>query len=184
SSDLIDFAYAVHSQVGERCSGARVNGIIVPLRYPLRNGDTIDILTSPTQRPSKDWLKFVVTSRAKTRIRHFLQAEQRERSKKLGRDLLARELRGRDQSLPQAEKEGLVEKAATQLRAASADDLLVLVGYGKITPETAGRAIYPQRGDGAAEPSLGQQLEQVALARKAVKKSVGGVRVQGESDIV
>jgi (p)ppGpp synthase/HD superfamily hydrolase len=62
----IDFAYAVHSQVGERCSGARVNGIIVPLRYPLRNGDTVDILTAPTQRPSKDWLKFVVTSRAKT----------------------------------------------------------------------------------------------------------------------
>jgi guanosine-3',5'-bis(diphosphate) 3'-pyrophosphohydrolase len=180
----IDFAYAVHSQVGERCSGARVNGIIVPLRYPLRNGDTIDILTSPTQRPSKDWLKFVITSRAKTRIRHFLQGEQRERSKKLGRDLVARELRGRDQSLPQAEKEGLVEKAATQLRAGSVDDLLVMVGYGKITPETAGRAIYPQRGDTTAEPTLGQQLEQVALARKAVKKSVGGVRVQGEADIV
>jgi guanosine-3',5'-bis(diphosphate) 3'-pyrophosphohydrolase len=181
----IDFAYAVHSQVGERCSGARVNGIIVPLRYPLRNGDTVDILTSPTQRPSKDWLKFVVTSRAKTRIRHFLQGEQRERSKKLGWDRLAKELRSRDQSLPQAEKDGSLEKAATQLRAASADDLLVLVGYGKITPETAGRAIYPERGDGvAAEPSLGQQLEQVALARRSFKKSVGGVRVQGESDIV
>ena len=181
----IDFAYAVHSQVGERCSGARVNGIIVPLRYPLRNGDTVDILTSPTQRPSKDWLKFVITSRAKTRIRHFLQAEQRERSKRLGRDLLAKELRGRDQSLPQAEKEGLVEKAATQLRAASADDLLVLVGYGKITPETAGRAIYPQRGDGAAvEATLGQQLGEVVARSKAVKKSVGGVRVQGEADIV
>jgi GTP pyrophosphokinase len=181
----IDFAYAVHSQVGERCSGARVNGIIVPLRYPLRNGDTVDILTSPTQRPSKDWLKFVVTSRAKTRIRHFLQAEQRERSKKLGWDRLAKELRARDQSLPHAEKEGLLEKAATQLRAASADDLLVLVGYGKITPETAARVIYPQRGEGAgAEPTLGQQLEQVALARRTVKKSVGGVRVQGEADIV
>jgi GTP pyrophosphokinase len=180
----IDFAYAVHSQVGERCSGARVNGIIVPLRYPLRNGDTIDIITSPTQRPSKDWLKFVVTSRAKTRIRHHLRSEQRERSKKLGRDMLARELRGRDHSLAQAEKDGLLEKAANQLRAGTVDDLLVLVGYGKLTPEQAGQAIYPQRGDAPAEPTLVQQLETVALARKAVKKSVGGVRVQGQADIV
>jgi guanosine-3',5'-bis(diphosphate) 3'-pyrophosphohydrolase len=182
-STPIDFAYAVHSQVGERCSGARVNGIIVPLRYPLRNGDTIDILTSPTQRPSKDWLKFVVTSRARTRIRHFLQSEQRERSKRLGRDLLARELRGRDHSLVQAEKEGLLEKAVGQLRAGTVDDLLVLIGYGKMSPEQVGKAIYPQRGD-AAELSSGLQLEAVALARKPMKKSVGGVRVQGEADIV
>src|SRR6185369_7197869 len=170
SSDLIDFAYAVHSQVGERCSGARVNGIIVPLRYPLRNGDTIDILTSPTQRPSKDWLKFVVTSRAKTRIRHFLQAEQRERSKKLGRDMLARELRGRDHSLVQAEKEGLLEKAVNQLRAGTVDDMLVLIGYNKLSAEQVGKTMYPQRGD-AAELSSGLQLEAVALTRKPIKKS-------------
>jgi GTP pyrophosphokinase len=79
-STPIDFAYAVHSKVGDHCSGARVNGLIVPLRYPLRNGDTVDILTSSTQKPSKDWLKFVITSRAQTRIRHFLRMEQRERS--------------------------------------------------------------------------------------------------------
>jgi GTP pyrophosphokinase len=161
-----------------------VNGIIVPLRYPLRNGDTVDILTSPTQRPSKDWLKFVVTSRAKTRIRHHLRTEQRERSKKLGRDLLARELRGRDHSLVQAEKEGLVEKAATQLRAGNAEDLMVLVGYGRVSPQHAGQAIYPKRGEEAAEPALSQQLESVALARRSIRKSVGGVRVQGEADIV
>jgi GTP pyrophosphokinase len=180
----IDFAYAVHSQVGERCSGARVNGIIVPLRYPLRNGDTVDILTSPTQRPSKDWLKFVITSRAKTRIRHYLRAEQRERSKKLGRDLVARELRNRDHSYVQAEREGLLEKAVTQLRAGTVDDMLVLVGYGKLTPEQAGQAIYPRRGEAPVEPVSGGVPEGAALARKVPKKSVGGVRVQGEADIV
>ena len=90
--------------------------MIVPLRYPLNNGDTIEILTSPNQKPSKDWLKFVVTSRARTRIRHFIRLEQRERSKKYGHDLLAKELRERDHSLPQAEKDGLVEPAAQRLR--------------------------------------------------------------------
>jgi guanosine-3',5'-bis(diphosphate) 3'-pyrophosphohydrolase len=179
----IDFAYAVHSQVGERCSGARVNGIIVPLRYPLRNGDTVDILTSPTQRPSKDWLKFVITSRAKTRIRHYLRGEQRERSKKLGRDLLVRELRNRDHSLPHAEKEGLLEKAATQLRVGTAEDLLVLVGYGKLTPEQAALAIYPNRG--GVPLAVGSSASEISgFIRKQPKKSVGGIRVQGEADIV
>jgi GTP pyrophosphokinase len=179
----IDFAYAVHSQVGQRCSGARVNGIIVPLRYPLRNGDTVDILTSATQRPSKDWLKFVITSRARTRIRHFLRSEQRDRSKKLGRDLLTRELRNRDHSLPQAEKEGLLDKAGAQLRVGNGEDLLVMVGYGKLTPEQASQAVYPQRGDPLSSPGMSLP-ELAAPPRKPTKKSVGGVRVQGEADIV
>jgi GTP diphosphokinase / guanosine-3',5'-bis(diphosphate) 3'-diphosphatase len=183
----IDFAYAVHSKVGQHCSGARVNGIIVPLRYPLRNGDTVDILTSPTQRPSKDWLKFVVTSRAKTRIRHHLRSEQRERSKKLGRDLLARELRNRDHSLTQAEKDGTLDKVVTQLRAGTADDLLVLIGYGKLSPELAAQTMYPPREDQSSagiplESFLNDISSQVRL--RATKKSVGGVRVQGEADIV
>ena len=81
----IDLAYSIHSEVGEHCSGARVNGLIVPLRYALRNGDTVEILTSANQKPSKDWLKFVATSRAQTKIRHFIRMEQRERSRQLGR---------------------------------------------------------------------------------------------------
>src|SRR5687767_7077000 len=160
-STPIDFAYAIHSQVGDHCSGARVNGIIVPLRYPLRNGDTVDILTSPTQRPSKDWLKFVNTSRAKTRIRHHMRAEQRERSKKMGRDLLARELRTLDRSLPQAEKDGLLEKAAQQLRVGTADDLLVMIGYGKLSPEQAAQAIHPRR-ETPVEAPVGAPVADVA----------------------
>ncbi len=182
----IDFAYAVHSKIGAHCSGSRVNGIIVPLRYVLRNGDTIEILTSTSQKPSKDWLKFVVTSRARTRIRHFLRMEQRDRSRRYGRDLLAKEMRERSRSLTQAEKDGLLEPAAQRLRAGSADDLLVLVGYGKITPASAAEAIYPQRGGEA--PSDGVPLatpsENTGLHRRPVRKLVGGVRVQGEADIV
>jgi GTP pyrophosphokinase len=181
----IDFAYAVHSKIGAHCSGARVNGIIVPLRYALRNGDTIEILTSTSQKPSKDWLKFVVTSRARTRIRHFLRMEQRERSKKYGRDLLAKEMRERSRSLTQAEKDGLLEPAAQRLRAGSADDLLVLVGYGKITPANAAEAIYPQRGEPSSDGiPVTAPSETTGLHRRPVKKTVGGVRVQGEADIV
>ena len=96
---------------------------MVPLRYPLRNGDTVDIITSTSEKPSKDWLKFVVTSSAQTKIRHHLRNEQRERSRRLGHDLLARELRNHHRSLATAEKERLLDKAAAALRLSSADDL-------------------------------------------------------------
>jgi GTP pyrophosphokinase len=180
-STPIDLAYAIHSQVGEHCSGARVNGLIVPLRYALRNGDTVEILTSTNQKPSKDWLKFVVTSRAKTKIRHHIRMEQRERSRQMGRDLLARELRKRkDYALNTAEREGLLDEAAARLKVGNADDLLVALGYGKITPEQAVDAVLPddQEQDGTPEP------EAVPQPVKRPKRSVAGIRVQGEADIV
>jgi len=182
----IDFAYAVHSKIGDHCSGARVNGMTVPLRYTLRNGDIVDIITSPTQKPSKDWLKFVVTSRAHAKIRHHLRNEQRERSRRLGRDLLAKALRNRHRSLAVAEKEKLVDKAAEALHLGSADEILVHVGYGKLSPEAAALAIYPQDHavDASSEnlPALGAEAR--AQPRREPKRSVGGVRVQGEADIV
>jgi GTP diphosphokinase / guanosine-3',5'-bis(diphosphate) 3'-diphosphatase len=184
-STPIDFAYAVHSKVGEHCSGARVNGIIVPLRYPLRNGDVVDILTSNTQKPSKDWLKFVITSRAKARIRHFLRTEQRERSKRYGRDLVARALRNEGHSIQSADKDGLIDKGAERLRLGTAEDLFVLVGYGKITAEQAALAIYPDRAGITAElEAVATEVEAGVPAKRTFRKSVGGVRVQGEADTV
>lgn len=176
----VDLAFAIHSQIGEHCSGARVNGIIVPLRYVLRNGDTVEILTSANQKPSKDWLKFVATSRAKMKIRHFIRMEQRQRSLQLGRDLLARELRRLDKSMAHAEKEGLLDEAATRLRLGTAEDMLVALGYGRITPEQAGAAVLPDLSH--AEPPKTPPPE--LPLRRSIKRSVGGVRVQGEADIV
>ncbi len=182
----IDFAYAVHSKIGDHCSGARVNGMMVPLRYLLRNGDTIDIITSPTQRPSKDWLKFVVTSRAQTKIRHHLRREQRERSRRLGRDLLTKALRNQHRSLAVAEKDKLLDKAAETLHLGSADEIFVHVGYGKLSPAAAAQAVYPhaQSAEATSEslPALGEEGR--AQPRRDPKRSVGGVRVQGEADIV
>jgi GTP pyrophosphokinase len=184
-STPIDFAFAVHSKVGEMCSGARVNGLIVPLRYALRNGDTVDILTSPSQKPSKDWLKFVATSRAQTKIRHFLRMEQRDRSRQMGHDLLGRELRKRGFGLPTMEREGLVEQAAARLHLGSSEDLLVAVGYGKLTVEQAANAIAPKGpSEGPATVDEARGESPLAGLRRAPKRAVGGIRVQGESDIV
>jgi GTP pyrophosphokinase len=184
-STPIDFSYAVHSKIGDHCSGARVNGMMVPLRYLLRNGDIVDIITSPTQRPSKDWLKFVVTSRAQTKIRHHLRNEQRERSRRLGRDLLTKALRNQHRSLASAERDKLLEKAAESLHLGSVDEILVHVGYGKLNPEAAALAIYPQANTDLTSdslPAIGAEAR--SQPRRDPKRSVGGVRVQGEADIV
>jgi GTP pyrophosphokinase len=182
----IDFAYAVHSKIGDHCSGARVNGMMVPLRYLLRNGDIIDIITSPTQRPSKDWIKFVVTSRAQTKIRHHLRREQRERSRRLGRDLLTKALRNHHRSLAVAEKDKLLDKAAEVLHLGTAEEIFVHVGYGKLSPESAAAAIYPQlqSPDVTSDSLPAREEEARAQPRREPKRSVGGVRVQGEADIV
>src|SRR5262249_26534385 len=125
-STPIDFAYAVHTEVGNHCSGARINGLIVPLRYQLRNGDTIEILTIPQQKPNKDWIKICATSRAKAKIRHHIRTEQRERGKQLGQELLERELRKYGFSLPKMLRTGDLDKAAEQLKSQSAEELLIL----------------------------------------------------------
>src|SRR5262245_60720736 len=140
----IDFAYAVHTAVGDKCSGARVNGVIVPLRYQLRNGDTIEIITSPNQKPNKDWLKLVKTSRAKTKIRHCLRKEQRERAIALGKDLLEKALRKYGHSYPKALKGGLLAKAADELKCHSVEDLICTIGYGKITTKQVIDVIVPE----------------------------------------
>src|SRR6187401_620218 len=89
----VDFAYAIHTDVGHQCIGARVNGKMVPLRTKLRNGDIIEIVTTPGHKPSRDWLNFVVTSRARNKIKHFIHAEEKERSLELGRKVFEKEAR-------------------------------------------------------------------------------------------
>jgi GTP pyrophosphokinase len=180
----IDLAYAIHSEVGEHCSGARVNGLIVPLRYALRNGDTVEILASANQKPSKDWLKFVITSRARTKIRHFIRMEQRERSRQMGRDILGRELRKQDFSLASAERQGWLTSAAQRLRLGNADDLLVAVGYGKVSPAHAADAVLIDVSLGAAPPASPAAEAPPAVRRPTPKRSIAGIKVQGEADIL
>jgi len=140
----VDFAYSIHSDVGNHCLGAKVNGKIVPLKYELRSGDTIEILTSPNQKPSKDWLKNVKTSRAKTKIRQWFKTEEREKSIALGKEILEKELRKYDLQQAKLLKSGDLAKVATEFSFQGVEDLLAAVGYGKVTANQIIGKIIPQ----------------------------------------
>ncbi|HTZ18021.1 MAG TPA: bifunctional (p)ppGpp synthetase/guanosine-3',5'-bis(diphosphate) 3'-pyrophosphohydrolase [Dissulfurispiraceae bacterium] len=143
-STPVDFAYIVHSQVGDKCVGAKVNGRIVPLRYKLNSGDVVEILTSPNQTPSKDWLKFVVTQRAKSKIRQWTRAEERKRGIELGSKLIEDELRRH--SLPLAIlKSTKMEEVLKSLSVQTLDDLYVLTGYGKISAHQVINKLEPEK---------------------------------------
>jgi len=140
----VDFAYSIHSDVGNHCSGAKVNGKIVPLRYELRSGDTVEIMTSPNQKPSKDWLKIVKTSRAKTKIRQWFTNEEREKSISLGKDILEKELRKYNLQQVKLIKSGDLVKVANEFSYQGVDDLIAAVGYGKVTANQIIGKILPQ----------------------------------------
>jgi GTP pyrophosphokinase len=140
----IDFAYSIHSDVGNHCMGAKVNSKIVPLKYELRSGDTVEIMTSPNQKPSKDWLKFVKTSRAKTKIRQWFTAEEREKSITLGKEIFEKELRKYDLQQTKLIKSGDLAKVASEFSFQGVDDLIAAVGYGKVTANQIIGKILPQ----------------------------------------
>ena len=140
----IDFAYRVHSQVGDRCIGAKVNNKIVPLKYKMKNGDTVEILTSPTQNPTSNWLSFVKTSKARTRIRHYLKVADLEKSLVLGRDLLTKELKKFSLTIPKLQKSGKLKELAQHYNFRDEDALITSVGFGKVTPQQIIGKILPQ----------------------------------------
>jgi len=140
----IDFAYAIHSELGHRCVGAKVNGKLVPLRYILKSGDSVEILTNPTHKPSKDWLNSVVTSKAKTKIRQWIKTEQREQSIELGRALLDKELAKHDRSIAKLLKSGELQTISKDFSFETVDDLFASVGYGLYTPLQVLGKIIPE----------------------------------------
>ncbi len=140
----LDFAYAVHTDVGNRCVGAKVNGKIVPLKHRLKSGDTIEVITSPTQTPSKDWLKIVKSSRAKAKIRAFIKTQERERARELGRDLLEKALRPYNRTLSKLDRSGELVKAGQQLHCRTPEELYIALGYGRSLPEHVLEHLIPK----------------------------------------
>ena len=164
-----------------------MNGVIVPLRYQLRNGDTIDIITSPNQKPNKDWLKFVITSRAKAKIRHLLRTEQRERARVLGKELLEREMRKWGMSWNKVSKNGEVEKAVSHFRSGTVEDLIALVGYGKVTPgQIADVLVSDERKKLGPDENPQASTNPIAnLIRKVTRRTLPtGIKVAGEGDVL
>ena len=185
-STPVDFAYLVHTELGHHCVGARVNGRIVPLRYKLRNGDTVEILSSPQQRPNKDWLSFVRTSRARNRINAYLRTEERRRAVQLGRDMLDKEAKRYGRSLQRLTKQGAFERVVEQSRYNRNEDLLAAIGYGKVRPLEILKKMIPEEIENGpqdeAKPQTGLGRLIQGLAQK--RKSKSGVIVAGIDDML
>jgi GTP diphosphokinase / guanosine-3',5'-bis(diphosphate) 3'-diphosphatase len=172
----IDFAFAVHTKVGEHCVGAKVNGKLVPLRYTLRQGDIVEIVTSPNQHPSRDWLKFVKSTRARAKINQWLKVEERTRSIELGRELFEREAKKYRLNAATLIAGDDMDRAASDLGYPTADDVLAAVGYGKASVHQLLNKLAP-----------GATLETVERP-KAVPgtrpKTEQGVRIRGVDDLL
>ena len=187
-STPVDFAFAIHSQLGEHITGARVNGKLEPLRYKLRNGDVLEIVTSPNQQPSKDWLDFVITTRARAKIRNFLRQEQRDKSLKLGRELMEREFQKGSVSLSKLLKnEPELRRVLEAMSVQNLDELLISIGYGKIDPKDVVEFIAPPSQDGAKSipPEQLRESKLTSFVRKIVKGGDdGGIRLNGIDDVL
>ena len=180
-ASVIDFAYRIHSEVGHHCTGARVNSRLVPLRYRLRNGDTVEIVTTSNQTPSKDWLNNVKTSRAKARIRGWLRYQQRSRSLAVGREILERDLSRHHLDFKRLQKEGKLGEAAHALSQKDEETLIAGVGYGKITTAQVLGKLLP-----ADEIARRAEREEGTL-RKFIRRMAGqgaGVQVSGVEDVL
>jgi guanosine-3',5'-bis(diphosphate) 3'-pyrophosphohydrolase len=165
----VDFAYAVHSQIGDTCVGAKINGRLVPLRTQLANGDQVDIVTSKAQTPSPTWERFVVTGKARARIRRFIRTQQREQYHDLGKAILQKAFRQEGHDL--VEKQ--VESVLQSFGCASVDDLFVMVGEGMATGREVVHAIFPPKTDAKSG-----KVVPLARARKS-KASENAVPIRG-----
>jgi GTP pyrophosphokinase len=180
-STPVDFAYAIHSQVGEHCAGARVNGKIVPLRHVLSDGDTLEILTSEAQYPRKDWLDFVVSAKARSKIRHAIRVAEQARSRELGRDILEKELRRVGMSLARLLENGKLAELAGNEVSGSPDDLFSAIGYGKLAPAPV---VAKLRGDAPPEPEPAPKRRRRIFGREREAKASTGIHVDGVSDVL
>jgi guanosine-3',5'-bis(diphosphate) 3'-pyrophosphohydrolase len=179
----IDFAYAIHTEVGHQCVGARVNGKMVPLRYKLKNGDIVEILTSSGHKPSRDWLGFTVTNKAKAKVRHYLNTTEKQQALEIGRKHLERELRRYDLSLKKVVSEpSPLESLAQELGVGSRlDDLFAALGYGKVSVrQVLARLLPPEKLQAAPE----KPRPVVDAVKRFLRRSDERITVKGTDDLL
>ncbi|MBI5556120.1 MAG: bifunctional (p)ppGpp synthetase/guanosine-3',5'-bis(diphosphate) 3'-pyrophosphohydrolase [Deltaproteobacteria bacterium] len=182
-STPLDFAYSIHTQVGNRCTGAKINGRLVPLKTILKNGDVVEILTSPHQQPSRGWLSLVKTSRAKSRIRQWLRQEEMEKSLKLGQEICERELRKHNLSLKKLIKTGHLKEILKRANSNVLEDLLRKVGSGKIRSEQLVELLLPaevrKEKEEAEAPAYEIQVEAASSPPPAKSGSGDVIEIDG-----
>ncbi len=182
-STAVDFAYLIHTDIGHHCVGAKVNGKLTPLSTPLKSGSTIEIIIDKNRNPSRDWLKFVKTSKARSRIQHYLNTKERSASLALGKEILEKEGRKLGINLNKVIKDGSFALLIDDFSVASIDDIIIAVGYTRLTPrkvlgrylELTGRSLKE------ADPKH-QEPEQVKTPKKSEPKQA--IIIQGQDDML
>jgi guanosine-3',5'-bis(diphosphate) 3'-pyrophosphohydrolase len=176
----VDFAYLIHTEVGNQCHGAKVNGRMVPLPYELKTGDIVEIVTSKNHHPSKDWLNFVKTVKARSKIRHWIKVQEKERSLTLGREMCEKAFRKERLDFNTLVKSEKMIQVVEQFGFKAVDDLIANVGYGKITPRQVLRKFEPKVDEEHVDESIFNKL----IGRVRKKKPKAGVLVKGVDDIL
>ena len=180
----IDFAYAIHTEVGDHCSGAKVNGKMVPLKHLLRSGDTVEVVTASTQMPHRDWLKFVKTPRAKNKIKHWLRVEEAKRSLEVGKRLLERELRRHDAALGPLLKTSRIQDVAKESGLPGADELFTAIGYGRISAIHVANRLCAEEGERSIVAGAVAEVEEKAGTKRVPTADEKGVKVKGVHDLM
>ena len=175
----VDFAYAIHTDVGHQCVGARVNGKMVPLRTRLRNGDIVEISTTPGHKPSRDWLNFVITSRARNKIKHFIQSEEKVRSLELGRKLFEKEARRFGISMKSLADGDAFGRVAGEYGMTKPDELFAAIGYGKLAARAVLAKLVPQE-----ELKEAPETGLASVVRRVLGTGDEKIKVRGIDDLM
>ncbi len=170
-STPIDFAYAIHTDVGNKCIGAKVNGAIVPLRYELKTGDRVEIITSKNAKPNKDWLQYVKTSKARNKIRHFIKQESFETNVSVGKVLLEKELQKHKLDIDDFKKE--LPEVIKSFNFLDSDTFFSTIGYGKLSPKQVVNRLLPDA------DKKNKELKKVIPEKEKKKKQSGGILIDG-----
>ncbi len=183
-ASIVDFAYAIHTEVGHRCMGARVNGKMAPLRYKLRNGDIVEILTSPGHQPTRDWLSIALTNRARAKIRHHLNVAEKQQAQEIGRKHLERELKRYDLTLKkllaQAGKlEGIAQDLGVGTRV---EELFAAVGYGKLAVRHVLARLLPAERLQSPAPERPRPLTDAV--KRLLRVGQERIKVKGTDDLL
>ncbi len=178
----VDFAYQIHTEVGNQCTGAKVNGRMVPLQYQLKTGDSIEVITSKGHTPSKDWLNFIKTVKARSRIRQWIRTQEKGRSITLGREMCEKAFRKERLNFNNFLKSEEMDNIVKEFGFSATEDLIAEVGYGKITPLQIVRKLLP-KSEEESHKSDGSILNKI-IGRVRKKKNHEGIVVKGLDDIL
>ncbi len=181
----VDFAYAIHTKIGDQCTGAKVNGRIVPLHYQIQNGDQIEILTSPNQKPNRDWLKFVVTSRARNKIKHYVALRQREDSVEIGRKLFEKEANRLGLKPKKVLDDPLLAKYRGENGYPKLEDMYAAIGYGKLLAKSPLAKLIPaEKLEELDKAEAGRLQQMTKVVKRALKLGDDRIAIKGIDNVM